>query len=235
MATLPRRMLHARLVEARSAHSLVRLWSRKLHSRKKQQLYTMLLVQQFLRERETLLDLDLSSHSMVVPRQLLGITTKIPSTYSAAKTMVLSLLLQRFWKTTVLLQILLLQVNRITVQLSILLPHIHTEQSILLVSLRLQERKTLLDLDLYSPHLVQSKLLLLITNRLIYSLSLVQLHSADLETLLDLDPCSLSVVVSRKSPSIITTIQFLYTQELITVLLPTLLQQLQMMDLSPVL
>ena len=195
----------------------------------------MLLVQQYLRERETLLVLDLSLHSMVVPRQLLGITTKIPSTYSAAKTMVLSLLLQRFWKTTVSSPILLLQVNRITVQLSILLPHIHTEQSILLVSLRLQERETLLDLDLYSQHLVQSKLLLLITNRLIYSLSLVQPHSADLETLLDLDLYSVSVVVSRKSPSIITTIQFLYTQELITVLLPTLLQQLQMMDLSPVL
>ena len=48
-----------------------------------------------IREREILLVLDLSSHSMVVPRQLLGIATKIPSTYSAAKTMVLSLLLQR--------------------------------------------------------------------------------------------------------------------------------------------
>ena len=111
------------------------------------------------------------------------------------------------------------------VQLSILLPHILLqEQLILLVLLRLQKQMSLLVLVLYSQHQVQQKYLSLITNQLISSLLLVQLQSLGLEIILDLDLYSVSVDVSRKSPSIITIVLLLYSHLQITVLLQMLLQ-----------
>ena len=111
------------------------------------------------------------------------------------------------------------------VQLSILLPHILLqEQLILLVFLRMQKQISLLVLVLYSQHQVQRKYLFLITNQLISSLLLVQLHSLDLEIMLDLDLYSVSVDVSRKLPSTIMIVLLLYSHLQITVLLQMLLQ-----------
>ena len=94
-----------------------------------------------LQEREIMLVLDLYLDSVDVQKQLLGITTKPLLMYSAQKTMVLSVLLQQFWKTMVLSAILLLQEKRTMVQSSILLPHILLQaQLILLVLLRLQNK-----------------------------------------------------------------------------------------------
>ena len=204
--------MYLKLVEVHSAHSLVKHLLRKSHLQKKQLDYLILLVLHKLQEREIMLVLDLYLDSVDVQRQLLGITTKPPLTYSALKTMVLSVLLQQFWKTMVLSAILLLQEKRTMVQLSILLPHILLQaQLILLVLLRLQKQMSLLVLVLYSQHQVQQRYLSLITNQLISSLLLVQLQSLGLGIMLDLDLYSVSVDVSRKSPSTITTVLLLYS------------------------
>ena len=202
--------MYLKLVEVHSAHSLVKLLLRKLHLQKKQLDYLILLVLHKLQEREITLVLDLYLDSVDVQKQLLGITTRLPLMYSVLKTMVLSVLLQQFWKTMVLSAILLLQEKRTMVQLSILLPHILLQaQLILLVLLRLQKQMSLLVLVLYSQHQVLQRYLFLITNQLISSLLLVQLQSLGLEIMLDLDLYSVSVDVSRKSPSTITTVLLL--------------------------
>ena len=188
--------MYLKLVEVHSVHSLVKLLSRKLHLRRKQLDYSILLVLRKLQEREIMLVLDLYLDSVDVQRQLLGITTKPLLMYSAQKTMVLSVLLQQFWKTMVLSAILLLQEKRTMVQSSILLPHILLQaQLILLVLLRLHLLVDILVLVLYSQHQVQQRYLFLITNQLISSLLLVQLQSLGLGIMLDLDLYSVSVDV----------------------------------------
>ena len=188
--------MYLKLVEVHSVHSLVKLLLRKSHLQKKQLDYLILLVLHKLQEREIMLVLDLYLDSVDVQRQLLGITTKPLLMYSAQKTMVLSVLLQQFWKTMVLSAILLLQEKRTMVQSSILLPHILLqEQLILLVLLRLHLLVDILVLVLYSQHQVQQRYLFLITNQLISSLLLVQLQSLGLGIMLDLDLYSVSVDV----------------------------------------
>ena len=221
-------------MEVHSAHSLVKHLLRKSHLQKKQLDYSISLVLHKLQEQEISLVLDLSSHSMDVQRQLLGITTRLPSMYSVAKTMRLhnhSILLQQFSRTMVLLQILLLQEKKTTVQLSILLPLILLqEQLILLVLLRLQEQDLISLVVLYSQHLEQQKQSVLKKNLQVYSVYLQHPHllvtltdSAGMHHLLKV-VYSLLVVELRKSPSTIMIVLLLYSHLQTMVLLPMLLQ-----------
>ena len=184
----------------------------------------MLLVLHKLQEQEITSVLDLYLDLVDVQRQSLGIITRLQLMYSVAKTMVSSMLLQQFWKTMVSSAILLLQERRTMVQLSILLLHyLLQEQLILLVFLRMQKQMSLLVLVLYSQHQVQQKYLFLIMKQLISSLLLVQLHSLDLEIILDLDLYSELVDVLRKSPLTITIVLLLHSHLQIMILLSHLL------------
>ena len=234
MAILQTRKLHARLVEARSAHSLVRFWSRKLHSEEATTLYDVVGTAASTRARDFVGSGSLFTLNGCAEAVTWDYNEDSIDVFSSEDNGLISATATVLEDNGLITDPLTAgeQNNGTVINTVTTYPYGTIDLTGVAQTPRTRD---FVGSGSLLQHLVQSKLLLLITNRLIYSLLLVQPHSADLETLLDLDLYSVSVVVSRKSPSIITTIQFLYTQELITVLLPTLLQQLQMMDLSPVL
>ena len=187
--------------------------------------------------------LDLYSPLMVELRRSPS-TTTIPQSSRLVQTIKVSLLLLDLLSITAVLLTHLQRVFRTTVQLSILLPlMLLLVLLILLVSLRLQEQDLSSAVVLYSQHLVQQRQSPLMKNLQVSSDSLplpqvlvILTDSAGMHPQLQV-LCSLSVVESKKSPSI-TVIKLslvamtMVALLLLQIILPTTLQMVWLQNLS---